>query len=642
VVRRLQLDRNPQLEILLRPDGRGGALETLRSAIVRGVRSTIGLPVGSASESLPRPSNTDETPAETNAVALVAADLEIQTQPAGHLLRIVMSSGSPSLSAAVANALASEYAGEDPERRRRRVRNQLDIVSAALADLTAQIDVDRKTLSQTGSNATTVDRDALARETAAAEAAWQRKQAAREAAEQKSREMAALDPEHHADAAQRYADVVDATAAAKRQIATLIADRLSVIKEGAKHDGALIQAVDSQIARLQQDLVVAIRGRIELAQQDYAAALAEEQTAARVMKAEQALDARNGRAAITVAALTSEINAGAARRDDWLAEQRALEAAAGSVAANMTVVEDARPPGKPYEPNAARNVIVSLGFGLTVALLLAFGLDRLDDTIKTPEDITHRLHVPFLGLVPAIRGDRPPVLSGQVPHAFGEAYRALRTSIVFTSGADTARMIAVTSAQSLEGRTTTACNLALVLAFGGSRVLLIDADLRRPAVHKAMGMTNTIGLSHLLVGQARVREAIQRTNDPNLCVITAGRTHPNPAELIGSDRMKQLVANLKQGPFDWVVIDTPPVLAVPDPVILTPLVDGVTFVIGAEMTRRGVAQRAVQMVMAARPKVIGAVLNRVDFERNRYYYSRYYGAQYGTHEGLTAETTGAI
>jgi capsular exopolysaccharide synthesis family protein len=181
-----------------------------------------------------------------------------------------------------------------------------------------------------------------------------------------------------------------------------------------------------------------------------------------------------------------------------------------------------------------------------------------------------------------------------------------------------------------------------VLAFGGSRVLLIDADLRRPAVHKTLGLPNTVGLSHLLTGQARVREAIQRTNDPNLCVITSGRTPANPSELLVSERMKQLVVNLKQGPFDWVVIDTPPVLAVTDPVVLTPLVDGVTFVIGSEMTRRGVAERAVQMLMAGRPKVIGAILNRVNFERNKYYYSRYYGSQYRSDYGTEpAETTNA-
>jgi capsular exopolysaccharide synthesis family protein len=235
-----------------------------------------------------------------------------------------------------------------------------------------------------------------------------------------------------------------------------------------------------------------------------------------------------------------------------------------------------------------------------------------------------------------VAGDRQPVLSGPVPHDFGEAYRALRTSLVFTSGGESTRIISVTSAQPLEGKTTTACNLGMVLAFGGARVLLIDADMRRPGVHKALKLNNTVGLSHLLVGQARVREAIQRTSDPNFCVMTAGRTPPNPSELLSSDRMKQLITNLKQGPFDWVIVDTPPVLAVTDAVILTPLVDCSIVVFGAEMTRRRLAERAVQMILSSRPKIMGAVLNRVNFDRNKYYYSRYYGYQYKSYYGTSS------
>lgn len=306
---------------------------------------------------------------------------------------------------------------------------------------------------------------------------------------------------------------------------------------------------------------------------------------------------------------------------------------AGAIQNNVFLQDSAVAPLDPFKPDASRNLLIALFVGFALAGALAFGLDYLDDTIKTPEDITRKLRIPFLGLVPSVRGDKQPVLSGPVPHDFGEAYRALRTSLVFTSGGESTRIITCTSAQPLEGKTTTACNLAMVLAFGGSRVLLIDADMRRPGVHKALKINNTVGLSHLLVGQARVREAIQRTSDPNFCVMTAGRTPPNPSELLSSERMKQLIANLKQGPFDWVVIDTPPVLAVTDAVILTPLVDGVTFVLGAEMTRRRLAERAVQMLMVSRPKVVGAVLNRVNFDRNKYYYSRYYGYQYKSYYG---------
>ena len=226
-----------------------------------------------------------------------------------------------------------------------------------------------------------------------------------------------------------------------------------------------------------------------------------------------------------------------------------------------------------------------------------------------------------------------PVLTETVPHDFGEAFRSLRTSLVFTSGGESTRIIAVTSSQPLEGKTTTACNLALALALGGSRVLVIDADMRRPGLHKTIGLPNDVGLSHLLVGQARVREVVQRTTEPNLFVITAGRTPPNPSELLASERMNHLIANLAHGPFDWVVIDTPPVLAVTDAVIIAQKVAGVVFVIGSEMTRRVHAERALETLQSGRARGIGVVLNRVDFDRNKYYYSRYYGYQYKSYYG---------
>jgi capsular exopolysaccharide synthesis family protein len=188
--------------------------------------------------------------------------------------------------------------------------------------------------------------------------------------------------------------------------------------------------------------------------------------------------------------------------------------------------------------------------------------------------------------------------------------------------------MAVTSAQPLEGKTTTACNIAMALAYGGARVLLIDADMRRPGLHRALRLTNERGLSQVLTGQARVRDVIQRTVDPNLLAITAGKPPTNPSELLSSERMKTLLTNLTHGPFNWIVIDTPPVLAVTDAVILAPLVDGVTFVIGAEMTRRRLAERALETIMGAHPHFAAVVLNKVDFARNKYYYSRYYGHHY--------------
>src|SRR5204863_1192253 len=167
------------------------------------------------------------------------------------------------------------------------------------------------------------------------------------------------------------------------------------------------------------------------------------------------------------------------------------------------------------------------------------------------------------------------------------------------------------------------------------------ADMRRPGLHKTLRVANNIGLSHLLQGQARVREAVQRTAEPNLLVISAGRTPPNPSELLGSGRMSNFLTNLQKGPFDWVIIDTPPVLAVTDAVVLAPKISGMVFVIGSEMTRLVHAERALDTIRASRPRAISAVLNRVDFDRNKYYYSRYYGYQYKSYYGQSSTTQGA-
>src|SRR5206468_7423604 len=153
-------------------------------------------------------------------------------------------------------------------------------------------------------------------------------------------------------------------------------------------------------------------------------------------------------------------------------------------------------------------------------------------------------------------------------------------------------------------------NVAMALAYGGSRVLLIDADMRRPGLHRPLRLTNERGLSQVLSGQARVRDVIQRTVDPNLLAITAGKTPPNPSELLSSERMRTLLANLTNGAFDWIVIDTPPVLAVTDAVILAPAVAGVIYVIGAEMTRRRLAERAVELIQSANPRSVAVVLNK--------------------------------
>jgi capsular exopolysaccharide synthesis family protein len=388
-------------------------------------------------------------------------------------------------------------------------------------------------------------------------------------------------------------------------------------------------ALNAQITETQSQLNVETQKALQTVKNDYESALLAERTYAQNLEAAKS-DAQDlSRKSVGYNVMEREAKSNRTIYESLLQREKELRVSSNSRSNNVRIVDRAEVPKQPLAPAGRRTWLTSLAIGFALAVAVAFGLDYMNDTIKTPEDVARRLKLPFLGLVPSVRDDKHPVLaSAHVPHDFGEAFRSLRTSLMSRFPAEGTKILLVTSAQPLEGKTTTACNIAMALAYGGSRVLLVDADMRRPGMHRPLRLTNERGLSQVLIGQARVRDVIQRTVDPNLLAITAGRTPPNPSELLSSERMKTLLNNLSHGPFDWIVLDTPPVLAVTDAVILAPLVTGVTFVIGAEMTRRRLAERALDTIMSASPRFAAVVLNRVDFARNKYYYSRYYGHQY--------------
>jgi capsular exopolysaccharide synthesis family protein len=391
----------------------------------------------------------------------------------------------------------------------------------------------------------------------------------------------------------------------------------------------ITRQIESASARLRSETAKVL----ESIANDYRAALAEERNLAGSLEDQKKQAVDLNRKSITYSILQREAESERQVYNALLQQEKELRVVSNSRANNVQVMDDAEVPGGPYTPNHGRDWLMAIVLGLALGVGLAYSIEYLDDTVKLPDDVTRRLKLPLLGLVPAVAGGKLPVLTSPVPHDFGEAFRSLRTSLVFTNGSPGNRTIAVTSTQPLEGKTTTACNLAIALALGGARVMLIDADMRRPGLHRTMELPNEVGLSHILTGQARVREAVQRTSESNLFVMSAGHVPPNPSELLHSERMKQLIANLEAGPFDWIIMDTPPVLAVTDAVILAPYMSGLVFVIGAEMTRRAHAERAIQTIQGGKPNIIGAVLNRVDLNRNKYYYSRYYGYHYKSYYG---------
>jgi len=260
--------------------------------------------------------------------------------------------------------------------------------------------------------------------------------------------------------------------------------------------------------------------------------------------------------------------------------------------------------------------------------------------VKDPGDLERHVHLPFLGPVPVIaaRGDDAErardLLALRDPKSVAaEAYRAVRTSLLFSSPDNPPRTFLVTSSGPQEGKSTTAINLAITMALTGSRVLLVDADLRKPRLHKVFGGGNAFGLSNLIGGATEVGPALQATEVPTLMVMPSGPIPPNPSELLGSARMGKLLALLREK-FDRVIIDTPPLIAVTDATVLAARADGVILVIKAGHTGRTIVRRGKKQLEDVQARIIGAVLNQVDVRKSAYYYSQYYAySYYGADEG---------
>ena len=249
----------------------------------------------------------------------------------------------------------------------------------------------------------------------------------------------------------------------------------------------------------------------------------------------------------------------------------------------------AQVPGSPSSPSFKRNLAIAFILGLAFACGLVFLRDQLDDRLRVPEDVESKIGLPLLGVIPRSTEDDPTAELADPKSILSESYSALRTSLLYSTREGLPEILLITSAQASEGKTTTSYAVARGFARVGKRVLLIDADLRRPSIHKTLGVENKVGLSSLLVGQSSPQEAIIRTEHDGLNVLTAGPIPPSPAELLSSPRMAALLEQFEQA-YDLVVIDSAPILGLADSTELAALADGVMIVAEADRGRARPAQ----------------------------------------------------
>ncbi len=311
--------------------------------------------------------------------------------------------------------------------------------------------------------------------------------------------------------------------------------------------------------------------------------------------------------------------------DGLLQRYKELNAASGVATSNIAVIDLAEPPLGPSSPNLTRNLAFALLIGLLAAAAVVFLAIQADDTIRVPEDVEAKLGLPLLGVVPAT--DDPAAALADPKSPLSEAYNSLRSALMHATSEGLPPTLLVTSAQAAEGKTTTSQALAVALARLGKQVLLVDADLRRPAVHSLYGIANERGLSSLLTSADPAASAIVASPEPGLSLLPSGPIPPSPTELLGSLRFRALIDELAAR-YDTVIFDSPPILGLADAPALSALVDGVAIVVEADRSRRGGLKAALRRLRSMRPIVLGAVLTKFDAAHMANRYSDYYGSDY--------------
>ncbi|HEY6872872.1 MAG TPA: polysaccharide biosynthesis tyrosine autokinase [Geobacteraceae bacterium] len=318
--------------------------------------------------------------------------------------------------------------------------------------------------------------------------------------------------------------------------------------------------------------------------------------------------------------------------------------AKASTISNIDIVDPAITPDRPIKPRKGKNLLLGLLVGCMLGAGLAFFQEYLDDTIKDAEEVKRLLGFPLLGLIPHIphsEGGAEALAGALITHhdsksAPAEAFRSLRTALHFAGAGRACKCTLMTSSFPGEGKTTISSNFAIIQAQTGARVVLVGCDLRRPSLHQMFNSERSPGLSEVLIGDCRLDSVIRSTNGVGIDYISAGVLPPNPAELLGSDRMREVVETLR-GRYDHIIIDAPPMLAVADAQVLAPLADLVVVVIEAGRVPRKAGQRLRELLVATGAPVAGVVMNDKTGRASSYYgyygYNYYGYGDYGEGEG---------
>jgi polysaccharide biosynthesis transport protein len=583
--------------------------------------------------------------------------LNVELTPKTRMLDISYEDPDPQLAAKVATTLANNYIDYNFRQKYDATRQASGWMEQQLDELKAKVESSQQALveyerqhqivntSEKGSVQEQILSD-LSRDLTTAESDRLQKEALYREAESNKKQLATL---VHNDLLEKLgeksADLQDQYTAAVSQYGPKFPKVVRLQEE--------VEGINAQIATEQERVIATIR-------KDYMAAITREKLAGAAVTAQKEAVGEQNQLLIQHNILEREFEGNQQLYSSLMQRLKDATVSAGLQSTNIHLVDAALSPAEPVRPKKALNIALGLLAGIVLGVMFAFAQEGIDHSVKTAEDVESLLMTPALAVIPLQRigesakwtltpaswrskepghrrhklaaGTVALVVSDKPQSVLAEAYRALRTSILLSLAPHPPKLLLIASAQAGEGKTSTALNLAQSLAQRKGDVVVVDGDLRKGGIAKSLGIDNSKGMTTVLAGSDKLDDVLQQFAPmPQLWVLPSGPTPPNPAELIGSDRMAELLKELSER-FEHVIIDSPPILAVTDGTLLAGLVDGVVLVAESGKTHRAGLMRTRAILENAGARILGVVLNKLDMQREGYYgygYGYYHYSRYG-------------